>query len=291
MLPTTTRVNIPPTNPNLNILKNEKGIDQHKYHNFAILTIDIDAASSDTISVGGENMERLYDITDVCRELNVTSRTLRHWEERGIIASTKTSFKKRRQYSEKQIDTIKKVVFLRSIGIPITDILEWQKTGVDIKAFIEERRGRLLSLIERKMHEYERLTDVYMSLCNGKDIFSLSDNCIIPEGEQLRIAKECTDAFLSGELYICASYFSEKMKNYMPISVFEKIREDTLRPLGEYLEKYTVEADNKNVNVVYARLYYEKLGLCIKYVFSQNILHGLWFNYFGDKENRMEEIL
>jgi len=236
-------------------------------------------------------MERLYDISEVCRELNVTSRTLRHWEEKGIAESTKTSFKNRRQYSEKQIDNIKKVVFLRSIGIPITDILEWQRSGENIKVFIEKRRSRLLSFIERKMNEYERLTDAYMSLCDGADIFTLSDNCIIPDGEKLRIAKECTDAFLSGDLSGCIIFFSNKMKDYMPLGVFERIREDTLRPLGAYMGDYIIEADSKNTNVVYARITFEKLGLCIKYVFSQNILHGLWLNYFGDRDHQIEEVL
>jgi len=236
-------------------------------------------------------MERLYDISEVCRELNVTSRTLRHWEEKGIAESTKTSFKNRRQYSEKQIDNIKKVVFLRSIGIPITDILEWQRSGENIKIFIEKRRSRLLSLIERKMSEYERLTDAYMSLCDGNDIFEKDKSFEVPDGEQLKIAKKCTEAFLCGDLSLCTTYFSNKMKDYMPLCVFERIREDTLRPLGAYMGDYTIEADRKNTNIVYARITYEKLGLCIKYVFSQNILHGLWFNYFGDKENQIEEAL
>lgn len=236
-------------------------------------------------------MEKIYDITAVCKELGTTSRTLRHWEEKGIVESTKSPFSTRRHYTEAQIENIKKVVFLRSIGIPITDIQKWQISGEDIKVFVEERRSRLLGYIQRKMQEYEQLIDAYMSLCDGNDIFKVSERSAAPSAEQLRIAKECTDAFLSGELSRCFLYFSEKMKDYMPLSAFQKVREDTLRPLGEYLGNYTVEADRKNASIIIARLSYEKLGLYIKYVFSDNILHGLWFNYYGDKETQISEEL
>jgi len=142
-------------------------------------------------------MEILYDITAVCKKLGTTSRSLRHWEEKGIIESTKSPFSNRRQYSEAQVENIKKVIFLRSIGIPITDIQKWQMSGEDIKVFIEERRSRLLSFIERKVQEYERLTDAYMSLCDGNDIFKVKESGVIPNAEQLRIAGECTVSIIS----------------------------------------------------------------------------------------------
>ncbi len=236
-------------------------------------------------------MEKLYDITAVCKELGTTSRTLRHWEEKGIVESTKSPFSNRRQYSEAQIESIKKVIFLRSIGIPITDIQKWQMSGEDIKVFIEERRSRLLSFIERKVQEYERLSDAYMSLCDGNDIFKVKESGVIPNAEQLRIAGECTVSIISGELAVCLSYFSQKMKDYMPLEVFRKVREDTMKPLGEFSGNYTLEADRKNANVVFARLNYEKLGLYIKYVFSGNVLHGLWFNYYGDSQTQLQEEL
>ena len=117
--------------------------------------------------------------------------------------------------------------------------------------FIEERRSRLLSFIERKVQEYERLTDAYMSLCDGNDIFKVKESGVIPNAEQLRIAGECTVSIISGELAVCLSYFSQKMKDYMPLEVFRKVREDTLIPLGEYSGSYTLEADRKNANVVF----------------------------------------
>ena len=48
--------------------------------------------------------EYIYDIADVCQKLNITSRTLRFYEEKGIIDSTKDGFSNRRKYTKQQID-------------------------------------------------------------------------------------------------------------------------------------------------------------------------------------------
>ena len=57
----------------------------------------------------------LYDITEVCKMLGTTSRTLRFYEEKGIIQSTTVGTSSRRQYTEEQISHIKNVggIFLK----------------------------------------------------------------------------------------------------------------------------------------------------------------------------------
>ena len=56
-------------------------------------SVDIDVASSDiigNIKDPEKKMDKqLYDINTVCKMLGVTSRTLRFWEEKGIICSEK----------------------------------------------------------------------------------------------------------------------------------------------------------------------------------------------------------
>ena len=44
--------------------------------------------------------KHFYDITQVCRILGTTSRTLRFYEEKGIITSTTNGLSSRRQYTE-----------------------------------------------------------------------------------------------------------------------------------------------------------------------------------------------
>ncbi len=233
-------------------------------------------------------MEKIYDISAVCRELSVTSRTLRFWEEKGIIESTQNPFSSRRQYTDEQIEKIKKIKFLRSLGIAIPKILEWQRLGRDIRAIIDERRSEVLSVINRKTAEYEKLTNAFMALSDGGDIFSSEDEAL-PADEIMRFAKECTEAFLLGELSKCTELFSEKMKSYMPLSVFEKIRTDILSPLGSYTGECRMDGDRNNSNIVYAHLRFEKMELSVKYVFGKNCIHGLWFNYYGAESSAFNE--
>ena len=54
--------------------------------------------------------QKLLDINTACRMLGTTSRTLRFYEEKGIIQSTVSPFSNRRQYSMEQLEQIKKVL-------------------------------------------------------------------------------------------------------------------------------------------------------------------------------------
>lgn len=54
------------------------------------------------------NNEYIYDIADVCQKLNITSRTLRFYEEKGIIDSTKDGFS-----NDANIQSNKLIIFLK----------------------------------------------------------------------------------------------------------------------------------------------------------------------------------
>ncbi|MHB1151633.1 MAG: helix-turn-helix domain-containing protein [Eubacteriales bacterium] len=76
------------------------------------------------------------DISIVCNMLDVTSRTLRFYEEKGIVTSTQIDDGKRRQYNEEQIRHIKNVLILRSLGLSVTKINELLTKNGDLKLAI-----------------------------------------------------------------------------------------------------------------------------------------------------------
>lgn len=75
--------------------------------------------------------QKLLDINEVCKMLSTTSRTLRFYEQKGIISSTSVPFQPRRQYDAEQIEHIKKVLVLRSLGLPIAKIQKLQQGNAD----------------------------------------------------------------------------------------------------------------------------------------------------------------
>ncbi len=89
-----------------------------------------------------------------------------------------------------------------------------------------------------------------------------------------------TGNFISGNYKIVFDSFSEILQSYTPLSAFERIVDDTLSPLGNFVSLKSIEKDTGHNNVFYSYLEYEKLGLRIKFVMYENVIHGFWLAYY-----------
>ena len=224
---------------------------------------------------------KLFDINEVCRMLGTTSRTLRFYEEKGIITSTPVPFQTRRQYTPEQIEHIKKVLVLRSLGLPVRKIQELQRKNVDLSALITEHKAELLASMVSKTKELHLLDEALSTLDRGGDIFLPEEPS--PKAycyDRIEIAKTFTDLFLAENYEKCFSYFTEMLQKYMPLAVFEQAALDTLKPLGGFVRKSKIEQDPQSKNVIYSYLEYEKLGMYLKMVFHKDLIHGIWLNYY-----------
>lgn len=223
----------------------------------------------------------LYDITEVCKMLDTTSRTLRFYEEKGIIQSTTVGILSRRQYTEKQISRIKNVLVLRTLGLSVKAIAELQIKGIDLKDAVLSKRAEIYASIESRIREINLLNEALSAFESGKDIFAedwqLSS---VMNTEEKEIARICTDAILSGATDTLYEYLSPRLAEYMPRDVYIAVRKDTLAPLGEYLSVDRTVADNSFSNKLYCFVRYSKLGLKITYVFHGGKIDGLWLGYY-----------
>ncbi len=223
----------------------------------------------------------LYDITEVCKMLDTTSRTLRFYEEKGIVQSTTVGISSRRQYTEKQISRIKNVFVLRTLGLSVKAIAELQTKGIDLKDAVLSKRAEIYASIESRIREINLLNEALSTLESGKDIFAedwhLSS---VMNTEEKEIARICTDAILSGATDTLYEHLSPRLAEYMPRDVYILVRKDTLAPLGEYLSVDRTVADNSFSNKLYCFVRYSKLGLKITYVFHSGKIDGLWLGYY-----------
>ena len=223
----------------------------------------------------------LYDITEVCKMLDTTSRTLRFYEEKGIIQSTTVGISSRRQYTEKQISRIKNVLVLRTLGLSVKAIAELQIKGIDLKDAVLSKRAEIYASIESRIREINLLNEALSAFESGKDIFAedwqLSS---VMNTEEKEIARICTDAILSGATDTLYEYLSPRLAEYMPRDVYIAVRKNTLAPLGEYLAVDRTVADNSFSNKLYCFVRYSKLGLKITYVFHGGKIDGLWLGYY-----------
>ena len=225
--------------------------------------------------------KQMYDITEVCKMLGTTSRTLRFYEEKGIIQSTTVGTSSRRQYTEEQISHIKNVLVLRTLGLSVKAIAELQNSGTDLKDAVLSKRAEIYASIDSRICEINLLNEALSALESGKDIFAedwqLSSAM---NAEEKEIARICTDAILSGDTDTLYEHLSSRLAEYMPRDVYRVVRKDTLAPLGDFVSIDKTVADDRFSNKLYCFIRYSKLGLKITYVFHSRKIDGLWLGYY-----------
>ena len=225
--------------------------------------------------------KQMYDITEVCKMLGTTSRTLRFYEEKGIIQSTTVGTSSRRQYTEEQISHIKNVLVLRTLGLSVKAIAELQNSGTDLKDAVLSKRAEIYASIDSRIREINLLNEALSVLESGKDIFAedwrLSSAM---NAEEKEIARICTDAILSGDTDALYEHLSSRLAEYMPRDVYRVVRKDTLAPLGDFVSIDKTVADDRFSNKLYCFIRCSKLGLKITYVFHGGKIDGLWLGYY-----------
>ena len=225
--------------------------------------------------------KHLYDITEVCRMLGTTSRTLRFYEEKKIITSTTVGLSARRKYTEEQLLQIKNVLVLRSLGLSVKSITELQKEQSDLKNAVLSKRAEIYASIEAHIKEINLLNEAVYALELGKNIFdgvwqSRSD----ADFNELEIARLCTDAIINNDDEFLYRHLSSRLLQYMPKDVYSVARRDTLATLGDFLGIDEIAADKKYSNKIFSKVRYSKLGLIITFVFHAGKIDGLWLGYY-----------
>lgn len=227
------------------------------------------------------NQKFLYDITEVCKMLGTTSRTLRFYEDKGIIQSTKVGASSRRQYTEEQLSLVKNALVLRTLGLSVKAIAELQNSGTDLKEAVLSKRAEIYASIESRVREINLLNEALSALESGKNIFNedwqLSSAM---NAEEKEIARLCTDAILNGDDNVLYEHLSPRLAQYMPKDVYCVVRKDTLAPLGDFVTIEKTVADDRFSNKLYCFVRYTKLGLKITYVFHGGKIDGFWLGYY-----------
>ena len=224
---------------------------------------------------------QLYDITEVCKMLGTTSRTLRFYEEKGSITRTTIGLSARRQYTEEQLLHIRNVLVLRTLGLSVKSIAELQAKKSNLKDAVLSRRAEIYASIDSRIKEINLLNEALCSLELGQSIFDDGWRSR-PEAkpEELEIAKLCTDAILNNDDEFLYKYLSPRLAKYMPKDVFRAVRKDTVTPLGDFVSIEQIVVDKKYPNKLYSKIRYSTLGFMITFVFHGGMIDGLWLGYY-----------
>ncbi len=93
-------------------------------------------------------------INEVARELSITKRAIKFYEEKGLltVAKDKNGY---RNYSDDDLETLRKISLYRRLGISILDIQKLLEKG---------DRGLLVNILENKEKELRTRTAEYEEL-------------------------------------------------------------------------------------------------------------------------------
>ena len=224
--------------------------------------------------------QKLYDINEVCNRFNTTSRTLRFYEEKGIISSYKDFFTGRRKYNNSQIEQIKYVLILRSIGLSVGAIKRISDSGIDLKAELISKKVEIQALIEAKYKELSMLNEAISVVEKGKELTFSSEISPELDDSYVKIVRECSYAYVNGDLNIFYKWFTKKLSDYLPMNIFTDITVNSLEPIGAFISFEQLERDKNYPNIYYQYIKYEKMGIRLKFVFHDGEISGFWLNYY-----------
>ncbi len=99
---------------------------------------------------------RLIKITELTERLGISSRSLRYYEQVGLIKSVRPEFEKYRFFDEAAVERLRQIMVLRKMQIPVRDILriyESEDMSVVVQVFTDRLReldGEINALSELK---------------------------------------------------------------------------------------------------------------------------------------------
>jgi DNA-binding transcriptional MerR regulator len=107
-----------------------------------------------------------WSIQDVARRTGVSSRTLRHYGQIGLLEPSRVGGNGYRYYDQDSLVRLQRILLLRELGLGLTaiaSVLDGQAdTGAALRAHVEllererERLGRQIESVERTMERIER---------------------------------------------------------------------------------------------------------------------------------------
>lgn len=99
-----------------------------------------------------EQKDKSFRIGELSKIAGITVRTIRYYEELGLLRDQKRTESKHRRYSERDLVYIKRIQQLKSYGLTLNEIIEiFELSKTDTTG--EKRRSRLILRYKQKLLE------------------------------------------------------------------------------------------------------------------------------------------
>ena len=222
-------------------------------------------------------MEEPKKINEVCRMLDMTSRTIRYYEQCRLIKTIRDSGNAPRRLDAVNIERLRKIRFLRSLGLSLDDIsviIDDESKAIEI---IYGKTADYLDEINTLKKRIKFLEDVVTTVERGGDIYAVGSdgNKTEEDSEKLRIASEITALILEGSFSEIPAYGND-LVNKLPPDLIESVWKRILLTNGKLLSvgEQTIEG-----NTVITKLHFEKRSIDFRINISVGVVTGLLFQY------------
>lgn len=161
----------------------------------------------------------LLCITDASKRFDVSSKTLRYYENVGLLKSTRMEDNKYRYYDAEAIERIKQILILRKMQIPIKDIIRIYENE-DMSTVVEVFVERINAIDEQvgALSELKNITNEFLQTMLKNGITKISTLPLLYEemDKQLTVLEERKPT-----TYKELSAVSEKLQNGIDISIVD----------------------------------------------------------------------
>ncbi|HEX3078017.1 MAG TPA: MerR family transcriptional regulator, partial [Lachnospiraceae bacterium] len=211
-------------------------------------------------------------------KLHTTSRTLRYYEEAGLITSVRSGGNSPRQYSEEEVGKIHKILLLRSLDVPVLEIKELLEQK-DLLSVLLKRKRRLNQQIEKDnliLHKLKQVQkSAQMNVTNVSSDPTRDDSS--KEYEKIKdIATLVTNLFVNKDYHKIIDYFENDKKTYLTEEYLRRFWEAVLIESGEVKEiKDIILYNNDLVNVI---VHCSFTDILVKYYFTGDKLNALYID-------------
>lgn len=195
--------------------------------------------------------KELIEIGEAAKRMGVTIRALHYYDQIGLLVPQKYTGAKYRLYSEKELERLEQILFLKEIGFELKEIKELLNApNYDEKEVYKRQRALLLE----KRREIDRMLERLDILIEGKKITR----------QMMGNAKEKVQSKAMGDQKIIAlqkQYYREILELYGHTQSFEQFETRSLKQGKEQLWKnMNDEASELFGQIAMAREKGEKAG-------------------------------
>ena len=227
------------------------------------------------------DMDDLKNITEVCRMFGMTSRTIRYYEQCGLIDTVRTSPKAPRRLDSENIERLKKIRFLRNLGLSLEEISVMLRGEIKAEDMIRSKSADFTAEILSLKERIKLLQDVIETVNNGGDIYSVEPKLHdeAEESEKKRIAYECVNLIIERRFPELILYGNDLMKKVSP-DLLESAWDKEAEVRGKFI---SVGEQSVDGNLVITRVNFDKKSIDLKINVCCGLVTGLIMNYVSDK--------